>query len=187
MIISCMVGDNLYKKHPLHEIIESCNKCIYIDKPPCIYRIYEKFLPRRVKTLVISESPPPGLKKSYIYNLNYTDRLRRVLAKAFNITQDKVINLLLENSIFWTTAIKCRPPTFKHLEVMRRNCLEILRIEIEILKPKKIIALGKRVAWKSVDQLNIKCVKVMKEHHPLHIVRFKREKLPLLKKIILDP
>ena len=164
----------------LHEAIENCHKCKFIDKPPCKFMIYHRFLPSKVKTLVISESPPPGFKDSYIYNLNCRDRLRNVLAKAFNVSESEVVGILIDHGVFWTTAIKCRPPSFRDLEFMRRNCLDILRFEIEVLKPNRILALGSRVAWKSIRDLKVASIPVIMDYHPLYIARFRRDRLKSL-------
>ena len=165
-------------------LIKNCKKCSYVDKPPCIFKIYEKFLPKRLKTLVISESPPPGAKRDYLYNLENNDRLRKVLAKAFGCKEKDVVKLLIKNNVFWTTAIKCRPLSFKNLEEMRKNCLEILKKEIEILKPKRIVVLGKRVGWKSIKELSIKNIEIKKEFHPLYLARFKKERIKKLKDLV---
>ena len=169
----------------IHNIIQNCRKCSYIDKPPCKYKIYHRYLPKQLHTLVISESPPPGRKNDYIYNLNRSDRLRNTLAKAFGVKQDEVIETLIKHNIFWTTAIKCRPWSKRGLEYMRRNCISILQHEIELLKPKKIIALG-RTAWKSISELNITGIKIQRYYHPLYVIRFRRNELFILKNIILD-
>ena len=173
------------RAHEVHDVIASCDRCSFIDKPPCIYKVYERFLPDNVRVLVVSESPPPGYKHSYIYNLDYNDRLRRVLAKTFHVPEGKLIEYLMKNNIFWTTAVKCRPLSKKHIEYMRRNCLDILSFEINILKPEKITALG-RTAWRSIDELRIKDISVRKYYHPLYLARFMGDGLEVLKSFIIN-
>lgn len=168
----------------IEKIIASCKKCIFIDKPPCIYHVYKRFLPGIVKVLVVSESPPPGNKSDYLYNLDHSDRLRKVLARIFNIPSTEVINYLVKNNIFWTTAVKCRPISKKYIEIMRRNCLYILDLEIKELKPRKIIALG-TIARKSVNELRIENIPIEKHYHPLYLARFHKNNLQSLRSLIL--
>lgn len=166
----------------LIKLIEDCNKCEIVDKPFVKYRVYEKYLPNKVETLVISESPPPGFKNDFIYNIEHFDRLRQVLSKIFNISEREIVEFLKSNGIFWTTAIKCRPKRKKNLEMMRRNCLEVLRSEIECLNPSKIIVLGK-IAWKSINDLKIENVSILRHYHPLYLARFKKTRLTELREL----
>lgn len=168
----------------IREAVESCRKCVVIDKPPCIYRVYEKFLPTSIETLVVSESPPPGRKEDYIYNLGSRDRLRSVLAYILGVREDSVPEKLLNHKIFWTTAVKCRPISKSMIESMRRNCVPILELEVVSLSPKRILALG-TVAWKSIEELEVK-VPVEKFYHPLYLARFRRGEFWKLKKLLLN-
>lgn len=168
----------------VQEVICSCKKCVVVDKPPCIYRIYDEYLPGKVRVLVVSESPPPGFKSDYIYNVSRRDRLRQVLAVVFGVPQDRVTDLLVENGVFWSTAVKCRPVSKGYIESMRRNCVDILDLEIKHLTPKKILALGV-VAWKSIEELNVEGIPIVKHYHPLYLARFDRGRLPVLKRLIL--
>ncbi|NPA71058.1 MAG: hypothetical protein GXO26_09650 [Crenarchaeota archaeon] len=165
------------------EEIEKCHRCEFIDKPYVKYEPYLKYLPDDVRILIVSESPPPGLKDDFIYNLSCRDRLRRVLAYVLNIDDNHVPTFLKINNIFWTTAIKCRPLDRKRIEEMRRNCVQILRKEIEILRPGLIIALGK-VAWRSIDEISPN-VKIVREYHPLYIWRFQRSRLSVIKYLLM--
>ncbi len=162
--------------------------CEVVDKPPCIFRIYERYLPKDLRTLVVSESPPPGRKRDYIYNLSSRDRLRRVLSKVFGVNESEVINYLMSNGVFWSTAIKCRPLSKSHLKFMRSNCVYVLTEEIRVLKPRRIVALG-RYAWESVNEALVKAgvpnVDVVKHYHPLYLSRFLRSELPRLKYLII--
>ena len=166
----------------IHDLIASCRKCEFVDKPFCTQRVYERFLPKRLRVLVVSESPPPGQKPDYLYNLSHPDRLRRVLAKTFGTQEAQLTSFLVKHGIFWTTAVKCRPPSKKEVEAMRKNCLEVLRLELEKLKPKRVVALGK-VALNSLGELGV--TPAGKHHHPLYLARFRRRELGILKDLIL--
>jgi len=170
----------------VERMIRECKKCRVTGKPFIEHRVYKQFLPSRVRVLVVSESPPPGAKEDYLYNLACRDRLRVALGKAFNVNEKKVPATLMEKRVFWTTAVKCRPPSRKHIEAMRRNCLSILEKEIRELRPQKIVALG-TTAWRSISELGIKEIPVVRGYHPLYTIRFRRQELSKLKDLILDP
>jgi len=169
----------------IQDKIAGCRLCSFIDKPPCIHRIYERFLPSKVRVLVVSESPPPGRKPDYLYNLGHSDRLRSVLAIVFQVEQSQVVNELVNKGIFWTTAVKCRPPSKRCIEEMRRNCTWILEEEIRELRPVKIVALGK-TAWESLAEIKVEKAVIEKDYHPLYIARFKRERLGNLREKLLS-
>ncbi len=174
-----MTGELLVER-----MIRECKKCRVTGKPFIEHRVYKRFLPSRVRVLVVSESPPPGAKEDYLYNLACRDRLRIALGKAFNINEKKVPATLMGKEVFWTTAVKCRPPSRKDIEKMRRNCLSILGEEIRELKPQKIVALG-TTAWRSISELGVKSVSVTRWFHPLYVIRFRRRELSQLKKLVL--
>ncbi len=163
--------------------IENCHKCHIVDKPYIIYGPYVKYLPNQVKILVVSESPPPGYKNDFIYNVSCRDRLRNVLSYIFNVPENVVPEYLKRNNIFWTTAIKCRPVSKSYLEDMRKKCVIILRREIELLRPSVIIALGK-IAWKSIDEISPQ-VPVLRDYHPLYVWRFCRDSIYRLRSLFL--
>lgn len=150
--------------------IERCDRCrgVYVDKPCIIHNIYARYMPSKPLTLVVSESPPPGFKHDYLYNISNRDRLRNVLARVFNIDSSDVIGYLFNKHVFWSTAVKCRPLSKKYIEVMRRNCREILGLEINVLKPGILVALGK-IASKSFSELSLK--PDFEAHHPLYYSR----------------
>ncbi|NPB00845.1 MAG: hypothetical protein GXO10_05670 [Crenarchaeota archaeon] len=162
--------------------IESCHRCSIVDKPYVKYSPYLKYLPEKINILVISESPPPGKKNDFIYNLSCRDRLRRVLAHTLEIEEEQVPSFLKKNNIFWTTAVKCRPLNKNLIEEMRRRCVRILRREIEILNPRIIVALGK-IAWKSIDEIS-PSITIIKEYHPLYIWRFQKDRLLNIRNIL---
>ncbi len=166
----------------IEDLIERCEECRVVDKPYVKFEVYRKYLPDRVKILIISESPPPGDKEDFIYNLNRKDRLRSTLSQIFNIDDNLIPSLLKKLRIFWTTAVKCRPIDKSYIERMRRKCLKILKIEIDVLNPEYLIALGK-VAWRSVEELNVG-IPVVKHYHPLYLRRFMRDRLLDIKYII---
>ncbi len=160
----------------LEALISKCNKCAFVDRPFIEYKIYRRYLPSKVKILIISESPPPGEKPDHLYNLSSRDRLRKFLLKMLKLEdEESLIQYFLNNNIFWTNAIKCRPPSRSYIERMRRNCLEILKKEVELIRPTKIIAAG-LTAQRSVRDLRLhEKFRVICTYHPLYIARFRRD------------
>ncbi|MEM0380698.1 MAG: uracil-DNA glycosylase family protein [Desulfurococcaceae archaeon] len=156
--------------------IKKCNLCrgLYVDKPCIIHRIYDKYLPSKPLVFVVSESPPPGFKQDYLYNNFRKDNLRIVLSRIFNIDERDVIEYLVKKHVFWSTAVKCRPlysdrnKKNKYVEIMRRNCREILSYEINVLKPEITVALG-NVALKSFREIGLK--PDFQAYHPLYYRR----------------
>lgn len=164
--------------------IASCGRCKFVDKPPCLHRVYERFLSPRLVTLVISESPPPGPKPDYLYNLGGRDRLRSVLARVFGVDEREVPVFLARHGVFWTTAVKCRPPSRADVEPMRARCVSILRLELEVLRPRRVVALG-RAAWRSVEEAGASRLLACKHYHPLFLARFMKRGLPELRRCVL--
>lgn len=157
----------------LVDLIERCEKCsgLFIDKPCIKHGVYCRFMPSRPLVLVVSESPPYGRKEDYLYNLNHRDNLRKALAEVLNVDEKAVIDYLVSNHILWTTAIKCRPKEKSYLERMRRNCLDVLRFEVSVLKPEVIVALG-RTAIKSFKDIGVQ--PTLTGLHPLYYKRIRR-------------
>ncbi len=172
----------------LEEVINSCHRCVFVDKPFVRYCIYRRFLPEKVRTLVVSESPPPGTKPDHLYNLSTRDRLRRFLARVLKLQSDtEVVKYLLSKGIFWTNAVKCRPVTRRYIEHMRRNCLHVLKLEIEMLRPAKIVAAGV-VAQRSIRELGVNSsFKVCEIYHPLYISRFRKDLEKVFVNALEDP
>ena len=133
----------------LAELIERCAKCDFVDKPFIRYRVYERWLPERVDVLVVVESPPPGEKEDFFYNLSKSDRLRRnlKLLLGLEITDEDLLAWLKERGVFITDAIKCRPVKRALRDVRLRvrmclSCLYILEREVELLRPRRVIVMG---------------------------------------------
>lgn len=159
--------------------VSSCHKCPYVDKPYIKFNVYDLYENIVVNTLVISESPPPGNKESFIYNLSHSDRLRKVLSKYFGLSEEELLSKFLGLGIFWDMAIRCRPRSKRDLSLMRKNCMFITKCVIELLKPKKLILLG-TIARKQYEYLirylTYKPKEVLIEKHPLYIVRFEERR-----------
>ncbi len=173
----------------IEKIILSCDKCsTVVDKPYVLYNPYRRYLPNRVRLLIISESPPPGHKRDFIYNLESRDRLRNVMSRILEVRDVELPEYLKNNGIFWSTAIKCRPLDKRYLEDMRKKCVDILRHEIELLRPNAILALG-RVAWRSIDEClrdsPMRSITVYRHYHPLYLYRFRRDKLCEIRNLII--
>ncbi|RLF22200.1 MAG: hypothetical protein DRN15_07390 [Thermoprotei archaeon] len=169
----------------LTSLIDSCSRCEVIDKPYVKFKVYEKWLPCQVKALIVMESPPPGLKKSFFYNTNSPDRLRRNLAFILRLarTGDEVIEWFRSRGLFITNAVKCRPLSRERVSIMAKNCKFILRREVELLKPEVIIAMG-LTARRSIRALSLRSmVRIIELPHPNYIVRFRRDLIPHVRRI----
>ena len=140
----------------LQNLIAECVKCAFIDKPFIRYQVYTHWLPSEVKILAIGESPPPGQKDSLFYNLKSFDRFRLSMKLILNVKDDlNVLKLLKSKNVFVTAAVKCRPLNKSKIEDMRRNCKYLLKTEIKLLKPKKIVAMGRTAALTISEVLSI--------------------------------
>lgn len=174
----------------LEEIVENCDLCNVVNKPYIQCKVYTYWLPSITEKLVITESPPPGIKENFFYNLNRNDRLRSILKKLLRLEEMsdlKFLQFLKDNRIFLTNSVKCRPYSKRDLEDMRRRCIYVLTREIKLMKPQIIIAMGKS-AIKSLNQIlnmkfrlenneyfrvyNINDYKIVITLHPLYIWRF---------------
>ncbi len=173
----------------LQEIVCNCTRCVdhVVDRPFCKFRIYENWLPEKVTKLVVSESPPPGKKEDFLYNLGRFDRLRRFLSKIFQVPEQELLKLFRDFEIFWTMAVKCRPISKVSLRTMVKNCTHTLRLEIDITRPKLVILLGNtaKEAWKLLNLQN-RDIEVRHFYHPLYIARFRRDLVEELKRVLLD-
>lgn len=162
------------------EAISKCKLCNYVDKPFIKFKVYQKYAPASVKVLIISESPPPGYKEDFLYNLDHRDRLRRVLCRYLSFENgDKLLEFFKSRGIFWSVAVKCRPRDRKNLSKMYRNCRKIALLEVRLAKPEKLILLGS-VALKQYrsikSELNYRS-EIIVERHPLYVVRFQRYRM----------
>ena len=182
----------------MERLIASCKRCVVVDKPFLKYEAYS-WLPQKTKILAVGESPPPREKNSVFYNLNLFDRLRLSMKLILDIDKDlEVLKKLKKSSVFFTAAVKCRPVNQKKIQVMRVNCLPILREEIRLLKPKKIVAMGKTASTSITEILGLnqpkrldriieaeaKNIKIFFTPHPNYIFRFKRNLTKKIKNLI---
>ena len=134
--------------------------------------------------LVVVESPPPGEKEDFFYNLSKGDRLRRNLKAllGLELTDEGLLAWLKERGVFITDAIKCRPVRRALREVRLRvrmclNCLFILKREVELLEPGRVVVMGETAQLASAF-LGLKGVVVFP--HPNRMMRFPREIRPVL-------
>ncbi|TDA30398.1 MAG: hypothetical protein DSO04_05965 [Hadesarchaea archaeon] len=135
----------------LERRVASCRRCSFVDQPFVLHRVYS-WLPPRVRVLAIGESPPPGRKVGSLYHLESFDRLRLSLSLLLGVRMEEVLETLRRSSVFFTAAVKCRPPDRRSLEGMRRNCVPLLRGELELLRPERVVAMG-RFASASVGEI----------------------------------
>ena len=185
----------------LEELIASCQRCRVVDKPYVKYGVYG-WLPRRVKTLAIGESPPPGKKEGLLYNLQAFDRLRLSLKLVLNLQADgEVLETLRRLQVFFTAAVKCRPPSLRSLQAMRPNCVYLLREELRLLKPSRVVAMGRTAAASLSEILNLKPPETVREivklkvggfevaftPHPNYLFRFGRHLIPQVRSLLTRP
>jgi len=146
-----------FMKELVH-VIEKCDMCskrfrsmVYAGSKPCLeFKVYEDWIPEGdVNCVFIGESPPA--EKKYFYNPLAEDNLRRSLFNILGIRERGYEGLCKFRSmgLFLTDAIKCRVNKKAVRTIPKpviRNCLKILRLEIDMLakckNTKKIIVLG---------------------------------------------
>ncbi|MEM2674340.1 MAG: uracil-DNA glycosylase family protein, partial [Candidatus Hadarchaeales archaeon] len=182
----------------LERAVGSCRLCRFVDQPFLLDRVYS-WLPRKVRVLAIGESPPPGRKVGSLYHLGSFDRLRLSLSLILGVGMEEVLETLKRHGVFFTAAVKCRPPDRRSIEGMRRNCVPLLQKELEILRPRRVVAMG-RFASASICELmglpppedlrKISWTKMVDGEifftpHPNYLFRFKREMCPQVRKILL--
>lgn len=189
-------------RETLERAVASCRRCSFVDQPFLLDRVYT-WLPRRVRVLAIGESPPPGRKVGSLYHLEGFDRLRLSLSLILGVRMEEVLETLRRSSVFFTAAVKCRPPDRKSIEGMRRNCVPLLRGELEALRPRRVVAMG-RFASASVCELlgleppaDLRVIsggavsggagpgEVFFTPHPNHLFRFRRELCPRVRELLL--
>ncbi|RLF13725.1 MAG: hypothetical protein DRJ97_07540 [Thermoprotei archaeon] len=185
----------------LRELVASCEACSPVDKPLIKFEAYTRWLPKQVKVLAIGESPPPGFKESVFYNLEVYDRFRRAMKLVLGVKGDEEVLVFLKSrGVFITGAVKCRPRSRAELGSMRRSCVPMLRAELELLKPKRVVAMG-RAAASSISELlgvepplRVEDVKVVEAGglevaftpHPNYIFRFRRDLAPKLRELLVS-
>jgi len=156
--------------------VAECRTCRYVDKPFIEHYVYHRY--SEVRVLIVSESPPPGAKKDFLYNLGHSDRLRKTLSKFFGIDEGKLLETLFRKGVLWDMAARCRPPSKRDVYAMARRCSYVTKLVVEEYKPFRIVALG-RVAGEQLRSVLKSCSYVPREvvydHHPLYVVRFRRD------------
>jgi len=171
--------------------LRTCSKCPFIDKPFLIHDVHRSWAPGDLKLLLITESPPPGHKPDFFYNLGKPDRLRRNLKVilGLEVAESQVPVWLKEHDVFLTNAVKCRPirpggraRDERLLRRMALNCSEILAHELGVLRPRRILVLG-NIARLSSEILGLKPYAVFP--HPNFVVRFRRDMIPVMRETIL--
>ena len=193
------------KTSEIVSLIEACSLCSYIDKPFLKFKVYIDWLPKNINTLVITESPPPGIKNNFFYNPSKWDFMRRVFKEILdmlNLNDLDFLKKFRDLGFFTTNAIKCRPvgKGKRIIERMRRNCIDKLAFELSVLKPRKIVAMGK-TAFLSITQIlhipmqsfksnlirevNVGDIHILFTPHPNYIKRFKSYLTPVIRGKIL--
>ncbi|NPA96788.1 MAG: hypothetical protein GXO32_04220 [Crenarchaeota archaeon] len=157
--------------------VASCRRCSYVSKPYVEFGVYRMYMGRGIRVLVVSESPPPGNKSDFLYNLGHRDRLRATLAKFFGYSEEGLLEAMVDRGVFWDMAARCRPRSKRGVSSMARNCDSVAKLVLETLRPRRIVALG-AVAREQVRRVlrsaSLGSVEVFEDYHPLYVVRFKR-------------
>ncbi len=170
--------------------LRSCERCRVLGRPFLAHRVYELWLPSQVELLLITESPPPGRKADFFYNLSKPDRLRRNMRVilGLEVPEREVPAWLREHGIFLTNAVKCRPPAGergyrdeKLLRQMALRCAHHLALEVAILRPKHVMALG-QIAGLAAEACGLELYATFP--HPNYVVRFGRHLIPSLREAI---
>ena len=114
--------------------------------------------------------------------------MRKFLVKTLGLSRDEeLIRYFVSKGIFWTNAVKCRPISKSCIEIMRKNCLDVLRVEVELIRPEKIVAAG-ITARKSVKDLGLeRRFNIHFTYHPLYIARFRRDLIKNFVELLEDP
>ncbi|RLI08278.1 hypothetical protein DRO32_02520 [Candidatus Bathyarchaeota archaeon] len=168
----------------------TCSRCPLVDRPFLIHDAHRRWAPPALKLLLITESPPPGRKQDFFYNLGRPDRLRRNLKAilGLGVAELQVPSWLKEHGAFLTNAIKCRPirPGGRArdeglLRRMALNCSAILARELEVLRPRRVMVFG-RIAQLSSEVLGLEPYAVFP--HPNFLVRFRRDMIPAVREAI---
>ncbi len=113
------------------------------------YRVYGKWKPKRVKVLLLAESPPWRKESAYFYNEHLSGGLSEVVFNLLKIKGESKSEKLREfkrRQFFLTDTVKC---VFEKSqtgsipqELIRYSAREILQEEILALQPRFILALG---------------------------------------------
>lgn len=191
----------LSKSTSLHMLVESCKECDFVDKPMVKYRAYLDWLPERVEVLAVGESPPPGQKETTFYNTSRFDLFRMCMKLVAGVEGDaELLGFFKSRSIFVTAAVKCRPRSREGVEEMRRRCLPMLKAELRLLAPRRVVAMG-RVASSSVSELLdarppsqlaevgaavAEGMEVVFAPHPNYVFRFRRDLVPRLREALFN-
>jgi len=186
----------------LSSSIEACSLCRFVDKPFVKYEAYLRWLPDEVRVLAVGESPPPGLKESSLYNASRFDRFRECMKLILGLRGElEALQRLKSSGVFVTAAVKCRPFSRRDLEAMRRSCLRWLEEELELLAPRRVVALGRAASASLSELLGLRPPRSVVEGgaaraaglevffapHPNYVLRFRRDLAPTLKGLLLGP
>lgn len=141
-------------------LVQDCRACVTIkpryaeiintqEKPSIEFEVLKKWIPRKVKCLLIAESPPrkPPL---YFYNDKTMGNLKTELFKLLGIESDTILSRLTEfkeRGFFLIDTVKCRCDKRGRSTIpspIVRTCArKFLQNEISFLKPRKICVVGR--------------------------------------------
>jgi hypothetical protein len=135
----------------------SYSDCIVLDRPfPFeLFKVYDEWVPAPVKLLLLAESPPyADYPLSYFYNADYCGNLSTVVFELFQISgeskktqlerfRDRLGYILIDTLMCAFDTSKRNIP----ISLAEYSGEKIIRQEIENLRPRSILALGRRALY----------------------------------------
>lgn len=153
--------DDYSKVEKIWSIYKNCKRCDDITTPMS--------LPRgniRAKYMIVGQNPAGKGKLDNNFLPMFT-----------NDTKSKfLIDILKENGIYldcwFTNIVNCSTKDNKVNKDQKNNCLSRLQLQIDLIKPQKIICLGNE-AFSQINKLsNIENIQIIKVPHYSYIKRF---------------
>lgn len=138
--------------------VNKCLKCVDFSCKNVDKRSYQippiEIKPSDIKTLMISEAPPPELK-DYFY-ANGDPFYMQTTLKAFNDAGFAVSSIddVLDLEVYITTAIKCGKTAYSISSKTIDNCSKILEDEINLFSNVKSILLMGDTAIKALNYIS---------------------------------
>jgi len=168
------IDSSLLKFSPFEDLIREVNTCRKCDLHKNRTNAVFGKGPASADIMIIGEAPG---RDEDIQGIPFVGRAGRKLYDMFSASG------ILENDVFITNVIKCRPPGNRNPEPVEMNrCRPYLLKQIEIIKPKVIVLLGNialslatgtpsgitKMRGKSLKYLSYKAIPTF---HPAYVLR----------------
>ncbi len=168
------IDSSLLKFSPFEDLIREVNTCRKCDLHKNRTNAVFGKGPASADIMIIGEAPG---RDEDIQGIPFVGRAGRKLYDMFSASG------ILENDVFITNVIKCRPPGNRNPEPVEMNrCRPYLLKQIEIIKPKVIVLLGNialslatgtpsgitKMRGKSLEYLSYKAIPTF---HPAYVLR----------------